>query len=60
MNESIYFSADELAVIERALTLYVFAMNGDELGVHAEADQGMRGRNNIAKSARRKVRRRMN
>lgn len=56
-NRSIYFSRDELAVIERALTLYVIALDGTEFGdVRAEADQGMRARNNVAKSARRKVR----
>lgn len=54
---SVYLSADQLAVIDVALTLYLVAMNGTEFGDrHAEADQGMRARSNIAKSARGKVR----
>lgn len=59
MNQSIYFSKDELAVIERALSLYVMALDGREFNdVQAQADQGMRARRAIARSARGKVRER--
>lgn len=53
----IYLTADELVVLDAALTLYAMAFNGKEFGVHAEADNGMRARGNLARSARAKIRR---
>lgn len=57
-NRSIYFSREELAVVERALTLYAVAHNGGEFSDEPnQVEPGMRARHNLAKSARGKIKR---
>lgn len=51
----LYLTREESAVVVKALTVYMLALRADEFGSHEEAEQGMRARHNLAKSARRKV-----
>jgi hypothetical protein len=55
-DDRLYFTRDELAVVQTALEVYLTALRGMEFGDEkAEGDHGMRARHNLATSARRKV-----